>query len=338
MNDLDLTGERANAPGLTKAALKAERKAKSKAAWAARRAAFSAFFKSLGAKLPKIILLALAAGIVIAATIFDWFMSSRGWLDILPSLNVFAQVGAAASVGFWYYGVYRAREEFRQKDMVEGGVWSAIALAGYIICISGVVIATATNTSQAKLAAEASRKELAGLQLERDKLVDALEIYSVDYWTFAKDRDARTLNSQVRMAKGSFDMNDLDPDGACAGKLSFNQRRLCAQANGGVDEFTGEKLIGLRSEIQQDENGLKKAGQQTAELEKLQDRIGKFQVETGDKTARALGMYLKSEDAGNQALLGVFMLLSGLFLFCGGFFGDWFWRRLLPAGISAKKG
>lgn len=329
MTDLDITGLRANDPGLTREALKAERREKAKAGRQAFFAACGRVFTAIGRALPRIILGAILLSIAAAATVFDWYMSGRGWQDLLPGIGVFAYAGAAASVGFWYTGVYKARQELKAGDKVEARIWMAVSGAAFLICILGVGIATITNTGQARQAAQESRRELAQLTARRDQLADKLDVYSVDYWTAMKAADERKLAAQLAIAKGTFDMPNLDIDGACGQKLSFEQRRACVHANGGVDPHTGVEVEGVRAEIERSANGLKQAQDDARDLAELEQKIADFDLRTGDATVNALSGFFKGEDTANGVLLGIFVLLSSLFLFCGGFFGDAVVRMML---------
>lgn len=322
MSDLDLTGARANEPGLTRQALKAERRAKAKADRAA-------FFAAAGRIVPRIFLGSFLLSIAAAATIYEWWTSARGWQDLLPGVGVFAYAGSTASVGFWYAGIYKVREQLKAGDKTEARIWMAVAASAFVICITGVAIATLTNTGEARTAAQESRRELAQLTTKRDELVDKLDLYSLDFWTSAVAADERKLAAQLAIARGTFDMPDLDIDGACSRKLSFEQRRACVHANGGVDPHTGVEVQGIRYEIERSRNGLKQAEADAKQLAELQTTIREFDLGTGDATANALAQFLKGEDAANTALLTIFVVLASLFLFCGGFYGDYVARLLL---------
>ncbi|MDX2300738.1 MAG: hypothetical protein NW204_13515 [Xanthomonadaceae bacterium] len=329
MNELDPTGARANAPGLTPDALKAEKRAKRAAEAAARKERRKAFFAKLRANLPMTLFAAIVVAVIVSATLFDWFMSSRGWQDILPDLGVFAWLGAAASVGFWYVGAYQAGAEIYQnkalekgkRDYTEAVVWSVIALVAYTVCVGGVIIATLTNTSRAKAEAEQSRKQYAEIVSRRDELAENLDIYSIEYWEQRLEADKRTQRARLNIAKATLGMTDLDVDGGCAQKLNFNQQRACAYWNGGTDPATGVDVAGILADIEQNEAGLKKAQEETAELADLVERARTFEVKTGDATARALGEYFESETAGNQWMIGIITFFSAAFLLCGGLFG-----------------
>ncbi len=326
--ELDATGARANAPGLTKQAARAEKKRLAKERSAAMWEKVRTAAVALGKAFPTVLLISIAAAIVIAASVFDWYMSQRGWIDLLPGLGAFAGLGAAASVGFWYYGVHKALEQFQAKDWFEGGIWAGVAVAGYLICVTGVGLATLTNTSQARIAAEDSRKAYNALLVERDGLKSDLEVYSVEYWQAAQKADARTRDQRLKLAQSTLGMADLDVDKGCAQKLNFNQQRACAYWNGGIDPSTGEAVAGILTELEQDQRGLEKAKEKTDQLEALEKEIAGFTVKTGDETSRALVSFFQSEAAGAQAMLIIFAGLSALFLLAGGFFSAWFFRRI----------
>lgn len=322
MNDLDATGARANAPGLTKDAIRAEKKAAEKA----RRAAF---WDKVRRNLPMALLYAILIAIIGSATLFDWFMSSRGWQDILPGLGLFAYFGAAAAVGFWYFGAYQAGAEIYankplpkdKRDYTEAAVWSTVAVVAYVVCVGGVIIATLTNTSRAKQEARESRSEYVQLVAERDQLVEQLDLYSPEYWEQRLAADERTAKGRLNIAKATLGMADLDVDGGCAQKLNFNQQRACAYWNGGTDPATGVDVAGILSDIEQNKAGLERAEEQAKRLEVVQEAVRTFKVKTGDETARALGEYFESETAGNQWLIGIITFFSAGFLLCGGLFG-----------------
>ncbi len=330
MIDLDTTGQRANEPGLTREAQKAERKARRKADWDAFWAGAWPKLKAFVAKIPVVLLVALGAAIVAAASTFDWWMSARGWNDLLPGLGLFAYIGAAASVGFWYLGVHFAIEQWQAKDRLWAWIWTGVAAGAYVICIIGVGIATVTNTANAQSEARSSRSEFARLSAERDELRDKLDVYGVDYWEASLKADERKLAAQLAIAKGTFDMPNLDIDGACGLKLSFEQRRACVQANGGVDPHTGEEVKGVRFEIDRSQAGLKRAQEDATRLVEVEEQVATFHLKKGDETALALGAFLGGDAQGNTALLIVFVVITALFLGCGGFMGHWLWTTLIP--------
>ena len=157
---------------------------------------------------------------------------------------------------------------------------------------------------------------------KRDGLASDLEVYNSDYWAATKANDERALDSLVRIAKGSFQMADLDVDKGCAGSLSFNQRRLCARANGGIDENTGETVVGLRIQIENDARAFKKAKADEEDLAELNNQLANFTVLSGDETAAAMGDIVSAKNtAGAMALL--YLVLSSAFLFASGWTLDW---------------
>ena len=322
MNELDPTGARANSAGFTKEAIRAERRRIAKAKWDAR-------WKWLGSNIPKALMYAIIVAVLTAATLFDWFMSSRGWQDILPGLGIFAWAGAAASVGFWYFGAFKTGEELYEqrgkakdkRDYVEAYVWGTVSLVAYVVCVGGVIVATITNTSQAKFAAQESRQEYAQLLAKRDALAETLDLYSVEYWQQRVEADTRQARGQLNIAKATLGMKDLDVDGGCAQKLSFDQRRACALWNGGLDPHTGVEVLGAIAEIAQSQAGLDKAVENETALKELELQVASYVVKTGDETARALGEYFQSETAGNQVLMFIIAFFSAGFLLCGGLFG-----------------
>lgn len=332
MNELDLTGARANDPGLTKDAVKAEKRRKRAAAWAK-------FWGSVAKNLPMALVWAIVVAILGSATLFDWFMSSRGWQDILPGLGFFAFAGAAAAVGFWYFGSYQVGAEHYKnrsrpkdkRDYTEIIVWGVVAAVAYFVCVGGVVIATLTNTSEAKQAAQQSRMEYTLLVTERDELAETLDIYNSAYYDQRVKADERTAKGRLNIAKATLGMADLNVDGGCAQKLNFNQVRACAYWNGGTDPSTGQDVDGILSDIEQDKAGLEKAVANETRLKDLIAQVKTFKVKTGDQTARALGEYFESETAGNQMMIFIISFFSAGFLLCGGLFGHGAMRLLKKA-------
>lgn len=332
MMDLDPTGARANDPGLTRDALKAEKRAKSKARWAA-------FWARVRANVPLALVYALVVAILASATLFDWYMSSRGWQDILPGLGVFAFAGAAAAVGFWYFGSFQVGAELYKnkalpkdkRDHTEAIVWTVVSVVAYFVCVGGVLVATLTNTAQAKMAAEDSRRAYTLLIAERDELAEYLETYSVDYWEQRVLADERTAKGRLNIAKATLGMADLDVDGGCAQKLNFNQLRACAYWNGGTDPATGVDVDGILSDIEQDKAGLAQAQVNAKRLGELKDQVRTYKVKVGDETTRALAEYFESETTGNQVMILIITLFSAGFLLCGGLFGHGAVRLLRKA-------
>jgi hypothetical protein len=323
---LDPLAAYANQPRMTKearrAAAKAGRQKLASGIWGWLRAA--------APRVPIVLLVLILLAVVVAASIFDWFMSARGWRDLLPELGFFANLGAGASVGFWYLGLHYAIRFWRKADRFWAIIWTVVAVSAYVICIVGVLIATVTNTSEARAAAEKSRAELLLLESRRDDLEAKLEVQGVEYWELRVKGAERKLAGQLAIAKGTLEMPDLDIDGACGRKLNFDQRRACVHANGGVDPHTGEEVRGARAEIEAAQQSLKQARLDQAGLVDLQTKIAAFELKKGDATAVALGEFLDGEAAGNTALMWAFAILAGLFLLCGGFFSYWLWALLMP--------
>jgi hypothetical protein len=326
---LDPAALRANAgdPGLSKQARKAAAKAKADAfradAWAT--------LKRAAGNLPNLLLVVIALAVVASASAFDWWMSARGWRDLLPGIGLFANAGAAAAVGFWYLGVHNALDKFEStapNDRVWAIAWGVVAGCAYLICVLGVGIATLTNTAEAQRDARASRVAYAQLLSDRDALKTALDVYGVDYWQRQVVNTERALKAQLAIANGTYGLPDLDVDGACAGKLNFNQVRACAYANGGVDPSNGQQVPGLRSQIEAAQAGLKKALKDADDLAAKNAALATFKIKTGDATAEALGSYFDDTASGEKALLIVFVMLTAMFLFCGGFFSHWVWKKL----------
>lgn len=334
MTDLDATGLRANAndPKLTKAAAKAERQRQAKARSDARWKAAGACCAWLWRHLPITLVLSIGFAIIISASTVDWWMSARGWLDLLPGIGFVAYLAAAASVGFWYYGLHKAWEEYWRKRELEAWAWLGVAVAGFLICVIGVGVATLTNTSNARIAAEESRKAYVQLVARRDELRDKLDVQGVDYWEARKKADERTRDNWVNIAVANYKMKDLDVDGGCKTPSNFNQQRACAYYNGGLDPHTGGAVDGILTELEQDQAGLEKAQKYAIELADLDDKVLNFKQETGDATARALVSYFEDESTANQVTLGLFAGLSALFMLAGGIFTAEFLRRVLPKG------
>ncbi len=340
---LDTAAERANTPGWTKEARaawreqkKADRKAKAKAD---RRA----FFRAIGTGVSDFwdfclrnVLLSIALGVGVGTGIYEWWNSGRGWQDLYPGLGVIAYIGAAAAVGSWYVGFRMARLEGKkarpanpdkpekhERSNVELTGWILATVFSYIVCVTGVFIATATNSIEAQNAAKKSRAEYTELLVKQTTLQEQLDVYNVEYWDAMIKADQRAIDSQTAMATGTYEMKDLEPTGGCAApKLSFNQRRACVRMNGGIDEFNGETVLGLRTELERSERGRKQAVKNEAELAALDTRIRNYTVLTGDETAQALGQ-MTNLASGETTLAILLLVLSSLFLLASGWGTDW---------------
>lgn len=354
---LDPTAARANEPGWTpeakrqdararRDAKKAEKKAKA-AAWRAGVArSWSAFWGGIWSGLTWLwtstlgnIVLVAAVGACVGTGLWEWVNTWGGWRDMYPGAGAWTMVGAAAAVLLWFVGMRLSREEGRKPPTPAGLVltsetrrqyrsnvelvgWIACAIFSFAVCVVGVFMNQATNSQRAIDAALKSKAERVNLVIKRDGLASDLEVYNSDYWAATKANDERALDSLVRIAKGSFQMADLDVDKGCAGSLSFNQRRLCARANGGIDENTGETVVGLRIQIENDARALKKAKADEDELAALNNQLANFTVLSGDETAAAMGDIVSAKNtAGAMALL--YLILSSAFLFASGWTLDW---------------
>jgi hypothetical protein len=337
---LDTTASRANEPGWSREALRADKEKKKADKKAKAKAGRQAVFRAIGNFLGDVwdfilrnLLLALALGASAATGAWEWVNSGRGWLDLYPGLGLWTYVGSAGAIFLWYLGFRKAREEGREpkdkRSMVEITGWAGAAFTGYFVLVAGVFIATATNQIEAQRAAKESRSEFVQLRSDRDALRQKLELYPVEYWEAAIVQDERAIEAQTGIAKGSFEMPNLDygEKGACAGKLSFNQRRLCAIVNGGVDEYTGERIIGLRAELDQSKRGLKTAKEDAATLADLDAKVRNFKVVTGDETAEAVNAMF-GEEKGDAALGWLLLALSSVFLLGSGWATDWVFETI----------
>jgi hypothetical protein len=348
---LDTAGERANEPGWTRAALKAEqarlkaekkaaRKAKAKAGRQALVLGVRHFFGDIWDFVLRNLLLTLAMAACIGTGAWEWVNTGRGWRDLYPGVGVWAYIGAAGAIALWYIAARLVCEHARKPKhswfQIIG--WSVTAMAAYFVCVTGVFVATSTNSVKAQNAARESRIEYAQLRARAEDLRQQVELYPVEYWQASIDQDERAINAQVNIAKGSFGMADLDAgeSGACAGKLSFNQRRLCAIVNGGVDEFTGERIIGLRAELERSKRGLKKAEADAVALVALEAEVAGFRVLTGDETAEAMGHMFKWLE-GEAALGWLLLILSSAFLLASGWAADWVLETIEIKRIAARK-
>lgn len=343
---LDPIAARANEPGWTKEARKAEAAAKKAAKKAKARADRAAFFAGIGGAivwawttfLSNIVLVA-AVGACIGTGLWEWVNTWGGWRDMYPGVGGWTMVGAAGGVLLWFTSVRLAREEGRKpikpagvttraedrrkyRSPVELAGWILCALFSFAVCVVGVFMNQATNSNRAIEAAQKSKAAFRELVIARDALRQDLEIYNSEYWDAAKSNDERALDSLVRIAKGSFGMTDLDVDKGCAGNLSFNQRRLCARANGGIDENTGETVVGLRIQIETDARSAEKARKDEAKLADLERQVKDFMILSGDETAGAMADIAGARNAAGAMAL-VYLLLSSAFLFASGWALDW---------------
>lgn len=333
---IDPTAQRANDTGWTKAARQAEAKAKSKAEWDARWGKVKAF----GAAawdffLRNLLLWVSIAGLVSVAT-WEWWNTSAGWQKLYPAAGVFAYVGAIGAVVIFFWGFRQWREQGRAgKPALQ---WLSVTVASYVVCVVGVFIATATASEVARRAAEESRIELNRLIIDRDDLRAKVELNDPELMQMALASDQRTLKALEDTARGTYDMPNLDQGGGCpAPPKKFTMERLCAQANGGIDPFNGEVIPGIRSEILRGEKRAKDAAADAEALAALESQVRNFHVVQGDETAAALGDMLSIENAGGSALSWLLLVLSSLFLYCGGWLGDWVFDRIETMRPGARK-
>lgn len=343
MTDLDPAAARANETGWSKDALKAEaerkkaeKKAAGKARWVARgKALLGAAFAVWDFFLRNLMLWVSIAG-CLAIGAWEWINTSRGWHVLYPGiLPVFTYVGAIGAVVAYFAAFWRFREAARSNDHKAKVIWLSVTIAAYLVCVAGVFIATATASQVAERAAKESRNEYIGLQIQRRDLVAAVELNDPQVMQLALDADNRTLKSLVDTAKGTYSMPDLDDGSGCpAPPKKFTMERLCAQANGGIDPFDGSVLSGLREEIKRDQLALDRANERVSQLTALDEKIRTFHVQEGDETAEALGQML--EVRGGTVLSWLLLVLSSLFLYCGGWGADWVLETIEAKRKAAK--
>lgn len=371
--NLDPTAARANEPGWTPEARKAAKAAEKEArrqAKAAKRAAYwsgvrrsiAAFFAAIWAGLAwayvtflSNIVLVAAVGACVGTGLWEWVNTWGGWRDMYPGAGAWTMIGAAGGVLLWFTAMRLAREEGRKPTRPDGPIphedrrkyrspvelagWIVCAIFAFAVCVVGVFMNQATNSTRAIAAAQQSKSTFRDMVIDRDALAEDLEIYNAEYWEATANQNRRALDSLVRIARGSFQMADLDPDKGCAGNLSFNQRRLCARANGGIDENSGETVIGLRAQIENDERALKKAKADELRLAELNREIKDFNVLSGDETAAAMGDIAGARNAAGAMAL-MYLLLSSAFLFASGWALDWAIEEIVRKldAWRAKKG
>lgn len=333
---IDPTAQRANESGWTKEARRAEKRAKSKAEWDARiKAIRSGVAIAWDFFLRNLLLWVSIAGLVSVAT-WEWWNTSLGWQKLYPSAGVFAYVGAIGAIVMYFWGFREWRENGRAgKPAFQ---WLSVTIAAYVVCVAGVFIATATASEVARRAAEESRVELNRLIIARDDLASKVELNDPELMQMALEADRRTLKALEDTARGTYDMPDLDQGSGCpAPPKKFTMERLCAQANGGIDPFNGEVIAGIRSEILRGEKRAKDAALDAEALAALESQIDNFHVVQGDETAAALGDMLSIENAGGSVLSWLLLGLSSLFLYGGGWLGDWVFERIEAMRAGAKK-
>jgi hypothetical protein len=350
---LDTAGQRANETGWTDEALRRERELERQARKERRQAEGKAKAAARGDFWMRNLKLALAIAGSIGTAAWEWVNTGRGWQDLYPALGWLPYVGAAGAILLFFISCHEALEELaktddpdieadpkKRRNLVKLVGWSLSAFAMYAICVIGVFVATATQSVKTTKAARDSRVAYAKLLGERDAVELKLETQPIEYWDEMMIRTKDAIVAQENLAKGSHAMPDLDPNGGCAQKLNFNQRRLCAIVNGGVDEFTGERIPGMRAELRGYDRGMKAAKEQMAKLADLNAQLDNFQILTGDETAEAIGgMFGKAgpgEQSNNEAAMGWLLLaLSSLFLAASGWAVYWVFTTLEQKRLAA---
>lgn len=334
---IDPAAARANDSGWTKEALRAEKKA-------ARKAARAAFWRSVRGGLAvawdfflrnQILWLAIAGVIAIGA--WEWWNTSRGWVNLYPGLPAFVPyIGALGAIILYFHSFREMRENFRANNVPGGWTWLSVTMAAYAVCVVGVFIATATAAEKADRAAKESRVAYNRLVVERDKLKARVELNDPELLEMAVAADRTTLEALEQTAKATYGMADLTPGSGCpAPPKKFVMERLCAQANGGIDPLNGEVLAGIRKDIERGEKLVRDAAADAEALKALEQRVAGFHLVQGDETSEALGEMFKAD--GGTAMGWLLLFLSSAFLYGGGWLGDWVWERIEKLRIEARK-
>lgn len=342
---IDPVGQRANDTGWTREALKAERKAKKRAESRAFWAGVAGGLWAIWVFLLGNVVLWLAVSGVVAIGGWEWINTARGWHNLYPGLPDWAPpAGALGAIVLYFHAFREMRQHFRKADEArhaeprdetalrkhrgEGLIWLSVTAAAYLVCVAGVFIATATAAQKATRIAEDSRKAYLALQIDRDNLKRKVELNSPDYLAMSLTSAQRTLEALTESARVTHGAPDLDMGSGCpAPPRKFTLERLCVQANGGIDPFSGEVMDGLRMEIQRAKKRLADAEADAQALAKLQAEIDNFRIAEGDETAEALGDMLSVE--GGTALSWLLFVLSSLFLYGGGWLNDWVVDRIM---------
>lgn len=323
---IDPAAARANEGGWSKAARRAERAARFKASVAA---AWDFFLRN------QILWLALAGMIAIGA--WEWWNTSRGWTNLYPGLPaVVPYIGALGAIILYFHSFREMREHFRAGRKGEAAIWVTVTLAAYAVCVVGVFIATATAAEKADRVAKESRREYNTLVIARDKLKSKVELNDPELLTMAVAADRTTLEALEQTAKATYGMKDLTPGSGCpAPPKKFTMERLCAQANGGIDPLNGEVLAGIRQDIERGEKLVRDSAEDTEALRILEQRVAGFKIAQGDETAAALGDMFQAD--GGTAMGWLLLVLSSLFLYGGGWLGDWVWERVEKLRVQAPR-
>lgn len=358
---MDATGQRANETGWTPEAIKAEKKARRIAQRAAKKAKAKADRSVIWQFFLRNLLVWLAIAGLVATSSWEWVNTSRGWAYLYPGLHpVFPAIGAVGAIILFFFAFRQDRENSRAADFWEetdpkkskarrkdSYIWRSVTLAAYLVCVAGVFIATATAAETAQRVAKESRKAFNELVVKRNEVATKVELNDAEILQLQLDSDMRTLKALEATAKATHGLPNLDmredglPDdkhGCPPPPKKFMASRLCIQANGGIDPFNGEVMQGLRTEIKKDELALKNAQGFATELAALEKQIKDYPLIQGDETADAVGNMVSGN--GGSALGWILLVLSSLFLYSGGWLGDWVFERIerIREASKAAKG
>lgn len=344
---IDPAGQRANDTGWTKEALKAEQdarraakrkadKARNKAEFQAKVAAVKAWVWGVWDFFLRNMVLWLALAGVIAIGAWEWWNTSRGWTNLYPGLPPLAPyIGALGAVVLYFHSFREMRDHYRAKRTGQGNIWVSVTVAAYLVCVTGVFIATATAAEKAERVAKDSKTFYNRIVLARDKLQAKVDLNDPEFLKLARDADATTLSALEDTAKTTYQMPDLKLGSGCpAPPKKFVMERLCAQANGGIDPFNGEVLQGIRHDLEMDDKRLRDAEADVEDLKILNNQVRDFHVVQGDETAAALGQMFSVE--GGTAMGWILLVLSSLFLYGGGWLGDWVFERIEAMRLAAR--
>lgn len=358
---IDATGTRANETGWTPEAIKADRKAKRAAAKAAKKAKGKASRAAAWDFFLRNLLVWLAIAGLVATSSWEWVNTSRGWAYLYPGLHpIVPPIGAVGAIILFFFAFRQDRENSRAADFWEetdekksrarrkdSYIWRSVTLAAYLVCVAGVFIATATAAEKAQRVAKESRRAFNELVVKRNEMATRVELNNPEILQLQLDSDKRTLKALESTARDTHGLPDLQmrEDGDPADKhgcppppKKFMASRLCIQANGGIDPFNGEVIQGLRTEVEKDELALKNAQGFADKLAELEKQIKNFPAIQGDETADAVGNMVSGN--GGSALGWILLVLSSLFLYAGGWLGDWVFERIerIREATRAAKG
>ena len=333
---IDPAGQRANDTGWTKAAKRAEKKARDKAARKAFFAGIRGWIATVWDFFLRNMVLWLAVAGLIALATWEWWNSARGWKNLYPDAGGFIYIGAIGAVVLYFHSFRQWREHGRANRAGDSRIWLSVTIAAYCVCVIGVFVATATASEKADRIARDGRKELAQMKVDRQQLAAKIELNDPATLKLILETDTQTLDAFVDAAKRTHGMPDLDMGSGCpAPPKKFTMERLCAQANGGIDPFSGEVMPGLRSELKRDQLAIDNAEEDVEALADLDTAIKGFHVQEGDATADALGEMLSMN--GGTVLSWLLLFLSSAFLYGGGWLGDWVFERVESMRVLARK-